>query len=155
MPVVASRIVEVCIFSLGDGGEPGFLLLKRSASEKLYPGLWQWVSGSVEAGESAVEAARRELAEETALRPEELWVVPHVSVFYDPSFDSVNLTPVFAARVAPGSLPVLSAEHSEFLWCDYPGAVGKLVWPGQREAIRVLRDYILGGGETAARSLVP
>jgi dATP pyrophosphohydrolase len=154
MPIVASRIVEVCIFALEDGA-PAFLLLKRSQAEKLYPGLWQWVSGSVEAGESALDAARRELAEETSLRPEALWTVPHVSVFYDPSHDSVNLTPVFAARVAAGSVPALSDEHSEYLWCDYPSALAKLVWPGQREALRILNEYILAGGEAEARSVLP
>ena len=151
MPIVASRIVEVCIFAL-PGGAPEFLLLKRSPSEKLYPRLWQWVSGAVEGAESAVEAARRELAEETSLAPEAVWVVPHVSVFYDPAYDSVNLTPVFAARVAPGSVPKLSAEHSEYLWCDYRTASGKLVWPGQREALRVINEYLLDGGEAAERS---
>jgi dATP pyrophosphohydrolase len=153
MPIVASRIVEVCIFAIR-GGVPEFLLLKRSPSEKLYPGLWQWVSGSVEDGETAVGAARREMAEETSLEPEALWVVPHVSVFYDPSHDSVNLTPVFAARVAPGSGPTLSAEHSEYLWCEYRSALGKLVWPGQREALRILHEYVFAGGEAADRSVV-
>jgi 8-oxo-dGTP pyrophosphatase MutT (NUDIX family) len=151
VPVVASRIVEVSIFALR-GGEPEFLLLKRSAGEKLYPGLWQWVSGSVEPGETAVAAARRELAEETSLDPEALWVVPHVSIFYDPTHDAVNLTPVFAARVAPGSEPKLSAEHSEYLWCDLGTAMARLVWPGQREALRILCESIARGGEAAERS---
>jgi 8-oxo-dGTP pyrophosphatase MutT (NUDIX family) len=154
MPAVVSRIVEVCIFAFR-GGSPEFLLLRRSPAEKLYPGLWQWVSGSVEPGESAVDAARRELAEETSLRPDAFWIVPHVSVFYDASHDSVNLTPVFAARVPPGSVPSLSAEHAEYLWCDYPAASAMLVWPGQREALRVLNEYILAGGEAADRSLLP
>ena len=154
MPRVASRIVEVCIFSLV-GGKAEFLLLRRSDSETIYPGLWQWVSGSAEDGEDAVSAARREMAEETGLTPEALWVVPHVSVFYDPSFDSVHLTPVFAALVPPGSVPKLSAEHSEYRWYDDTAASEMLTWPGQREALRILREYILPGGETAARSRLP
>jgi 8-oxo-dGTP pyrophosphatase MutT (NUDIX family) len=112
------------------------------------------VSGSVEAGETALDAARREMAEETSLAPAELWVVPHVSIFYDPAHDSVNLTPVFAARVAPGSVPVLSSEHAGHLWCDFPAAIEKLVWPGQRQALGILREYILAGGEAAGRSLI-
>lgn len=153
MPDILSRIVEVCIFALRDEG-PEFLLLKRSPSEKLHPGLWQWVSGAVEAGETAIQAARREMAEETGIIPGSLWVVPHVSAFYDPARDCVSFTPVFAARVAPGAAPKLSAEHSEYLWCDYRVAAGKLVWPGQHEALRVVRDFILPGGETAGRSRI-
>jgi dATP pyrophosphohydrolase len=153
VPIVVSGIVEVCIFALRDG-VPEFLLLRRSPTEALYPDLWQWVSGSVEPGETAVGAARREMAEETSLEPAGLWVVPHVSVFYDPSRDRVNLTPVFAARVAPGSEPKLSPEHSEYLWCDRRTAHGKLVWPGQREALTVVDEYLIAGGEAAGRSLL-
>ena len=153
MPVIASRIVEVCIFSFTGPG-PEYLLLRRSPGEKIYPGLWQFVSGSVEGTETAVEAARREMAEETCLLPLDFWVVPHVSVFYDPSHDSVNLTPVFAAQVAPGTEPKLSAEHTEYLWCDYSTALGKLVWPGQRETLRILHEYIVRGSEAAGRSRI-
>lgn len=154
MPRIASRIVEVCVFASGDAG-PLYLLLRRSPAEPIYPGVWQFVSGSVEGEETAVAAARRELAEETSLAPLDFWVVPHVSIFYDPSWDSMNLTPVFAARVSPGSEPKLSPEHTEYLWCDYSGALGMLVWPGQREALRILHEYIVGGSEAAGRSRIP
>jgi 8-oxo-dGTP pyrophosphatase MutT (NUDIX family) len=151
MPMIESRIVEVCIFTFGDQG-PEYLLLRRSPAEELFPGIWQFVSGSVEEGETAVGAARRELAEETSLPFLEFWVLPHVNAFYDPSRDSVNLTPVFAARVAPGSEPKLSPEHLEYLWCDLTTATGKLLWPGQREALRILHEYIVRGSEAAGRS---
>lgn len=154
MPGIASRIVEVCVFSFRNPG-PAYLLLRRSPADPIYPGIWQFVSGSVEGDETAVAAARRELAEETSLEPLDFWVVPHVSVFYDPSWDSVNLTPVFAARVAPGSEPKLSPEHTEYLWCDYQSALGMLVWPGQRETLRVLHEYIVRGSEAAGRSRIP
>ncbi|HLF13745.1 MAG TPA: NUDIX pyrophosphatase [Bacteroidota bacterium] len=153
MPAIVSRIVEVCIFSFSGAG-PEYLLLRRSPSEQIYPGIWQFVSGSVEGAETALAAARREMAEETALPPLDFWVVPHVNVFYDPSRDAVNLTPVFAARVAPGSEPKLSTEHSEYLWCDYTTALGKLVWPGQREALRILQEYVVRGSQAAGRSRI-
>jgi dATP pyrophosphohydrolase len=154
MPRIVSRIVEVCVFSSGDAG-PAYLLLRRSPFDPVYPGIWQFVSGSVEGEEGAVAAARRELAEETSLAPLDFWVVPHVNAFYDPSLDAVNLTPVFAARVPPGSVPKLSPEHTEYLWCDLRAALGMLVWPGQREALRVLDEYIVRGSEAAGRSRIP
>lgn len=153
MPAITSGIVEVCIFSFSGAG-PEYLLLRRSPSETLYPSIWQFVSGSVEGAETAVGAARREMAEETSLEPLDFWVVPHVSVFYDPARDAVNLTPVFAARVAPGQVPKLSAEHTEYLWCDLQTALGMLLWPGQREALRVLHEYIVRGSEAAGRSRI-
>jgi len=92
------------------------------------------------------------MSEETGLSPEGFWVVPHVSIFYDPSHDSMNLTPVFAAQVAPGSVPRLSAEHTEHRWCDRTAAAEMLAWPAQRESLRLLHDFIVRGRAAAGLS---
>jgi dATP pyrophosphohydrolase len=149
MPLISSTIVEVCVFKF-EGDHPWYLLLKRSKDEKIYPGIWQFISGSIEGKEKAFEAALRELREETNITPERLWVVPHVSVFYDPSWDSTNLCPMFAAQVKPGVNPTLSSEHCEFGWFSFEDAHRKLVWHGQREGLKVVHDYIVRG-EDAAR----
>jgi len=148
---IASAIVEVCIFAVRDRG-PEYLLLRRSPREKIYPDIWQFVTGSIEQGETARQAALRELLEETALAPTGLWVVPHVNAFFDPTHDSLNLTPVFAAQVGAGSEPKLSPEHTEYLWCDRSGAAALLVWPGQREALRILHESIVRGSAAAGLS---
>ena len=68
MAEVTSRIIEVCPFRIkGDRGE--YLLIRRAPDDPLYPGLWQFVSGRVEEGEKAHEAALRELREEAGDRP--------------------------------------------------------------------------------------
>ncbi len=156
MPAIVSEFVEVCIFSFR-GAAPEYLVLRRSPAETLYPGVWQFVTGAPEGNETAAEAARRELAEETSLTPIDIWTVPHVNVFYDPRNDSIQVTPVFAARVDPGTEPVLSPEHSEYRWCDYPSALTRLAWPGQREALGAVHEHIVGGGEVAglSRLLIP
>ncbi len=128
MPAVSSTIIEVCIFSV-EKGDVRYLLLHRSSEEKVYPGIWQFISGSIEKGETAVDAAYRELKEETGITPEAFWVVPRVLSFYDPGWDSLNLVPFFAARVAPGSVPVLSDEHTQYGWYSYEEAQSRLVWP--------------------------
>ncbi len=126
---------------------PEYLLLRRSESEKIYPGLWQLVSGSIEGKEKAYEAALRELHEETGFTPHHFWVVPHVSTFYDPSHDSMNLTSVFAAQVSPEAEPRLSDEHESFQWMPKADGIKKLVWPGQRQALEIVDAYIVGGAE--------
>lgn len=130
-------------------GRPLYLLLRRSPGERLYPGLWQFVSGSIERGESADQAALRELREETGFSPEAFWVVPHVSTFYEPARDIVNLSPLFAARVPAGAEPVLSSEHDQHRWLEYEAAAERLVWPGQREGLRIVHEYIAGGRDAA------
>ncbi len=156
MPAIASGFVEVCIFALrGEGTE--YLLLRRSPGETLYPGIWQFVTGAPEGKEKAHETARREMAEETSLTPLDFWVVPHVNAFYDPRNDSIQLTPVFAARVDSGTVPQLSPEHSEYRWCDYATALRMLAWPGQLEALRVVHEHIAKGRDAAglSRLLIP
>lgn len=71
-------------------GRIEFLLLKRAANE-VYPLLWQPVTGRMNEGETAYEAALREITEETNLTPGEFWVVPNVNSFYNPNKDTVSL----------------------------------------------------------------
>lgn len=148
MTLIACRIVEVCIFKF-EQDRPMYLLLHRSRDETIYPGIWQFVSGSMEGQETAVTAARRELHEETGMKPGAFWVVPYVNVFYDADWDSMNLSPLFAAQVEAAQRPKLSAEHDDFRWCRFEEAVKLLVWPGQREGMRIVHEVIVRGEEAA------
>jgi dATP pyrophosphohydrolase len=58
------QVLTYPVKTAGSGRE--VLLLRRTASRG---GFWQGVTGGVEEGESLVEAARRELYEETGLVP--------------------------------------------------------------------------------------
>ncbi len=148
MAQVVSRIVEVCIFRFtGDAVE--YLLLKRAAEDLLYPGIWQWVTGAILEGEKSVDAALREFREETGLTAERLWIVPHITMFYESVHDHVHLNPLFAVQVEQGVDPVLSPEHEEFRWLRYAEARQRLVWPGQREGLEMVERFIVRGDEGA------
>jgi 8-oxo-dGTP pyrophosphatase MutT (NUDIX family) len=153
MPSVLCKIVEICVFRF-KGNRPEYLLLKRSPDERIYPDLWQMVSGTISDGESGVDAARRELTEETGLAPKRFWVVPHVNAFFDPGYDAVNVSPLFAAQVSQGDEPSLSDEHCVFQWLPYEEARRRLVWPGQRRGLDVVHEFILGGEEAASRTTI-
>jgi len=150
LPPIICRTIEIAIFKFVDD-EPKYLLLHRSQDEKVYPGIWQLLTGTVEKDEGGVEAALREFKEETGLKMLHFWVVPYVNSFYDPDRDAVNLSPLFAAQVEDGIEPRLSAEHSEHRWFSYGEALKKLVWPGQRAGLKVAHDYIVSGEEAAKR----
>ncbi len=148
MTAPSSTMVEVCVFR-SDGNAPSYLLLKRSDSETMYPGLWQYVTGKSEAGESAVEAALRELREETGLVPTHCWAVPFVNALYDMRNDRIEHLPLFCAEVGPDADVRLSEEHSAFAWLPHADAVERLVWPGQRQGLTIVHEYIAGGRQAA------
>lgn len=148
MSQIACSIVEVCVFKFRQD-TPFYLMLRRSKVERIYPGIWQLISGSIEDGEKAYEAALRELREETGLGPLRFWVVPFAHTFYDPKYDAVNVSPMFAVQVDEVSNPVLSSEHEEFGWFRVKQALTMLVWPGQRSGLQIVHQYITQGQEAA------
>ena len=67
MPKIVVRVIDAYVFRRTKNGIK-FLLLKRSKT-KIYEHLWQGVAGKIEKNESAIEAATRELMEETGFTP--------------------------------------------------------------------------------------
>ncbi len=146
MQKINFEIVEVVVFRMKKEHE--FLVLKRSHDEDIYPGLWQIISGGIKRGERAYEAALREVREEIGVKPKRLYNTPLTNTFYLFPSDSVNVSPVLAAEVDGGTEVKLSAEHEEFRWLKKEDAISLLVWPGQKEAIRIVNDYILNENPT-------
>ncbi len=117
-----------------------FLTLLRSQDLSL-GGSWQAVHGSIEPREKAVDAALRELREETGLSPLRFYVVSYVETIFDPEADVFVLIPVFAAELPADAAVVVSFEHEAAGWCDFEEACRRFIWPNQRDAIRrILED---------------
>jgi dATP pyrophosphohydrolase len=145
---IVNHIVEVCVFRMMNA-ETQFLVLKRAEGEKLYPGLWQIVTGTMKKNETALKAALRELKEETGLSPQRCWTVPYVDSYFDLAKDTIQVVPVFAVELGPSSIPQLSSEHQRFEWLRFEDAQRRLVWPGQRRAMEILNEFIIGNKENA------
>ena len=135
---IISDLVELHVFRI-ENNEMKFLLLKRSP-HKVYPGLWQMVSGHIEEGETAILTAIRELHEETGLKPFRLWVVPNINSYYSPEDDSVCIIPVFATEVISDQV-LISSEHSEYKWVNSEEAKIHLAWEGQRRSVDIIKEY--------------
>ncbi len=111
----------------------------RRSSGRILAGLWQCVSGRLEAGETVVAGALRELREETAFGDdmiERLFNLDQVNQFYEPSVEAIVTAAIFAVRVGPDSEPRLSHEHDALRWVSPAEALEAAVWPAYRESIR-------------------
>jgi 8-oxo-dGTP diphosphatase len=92
------------------------LLLKRSESDEWMPGKWSLPGGGRREEETLIQAAIREIKEETGLNvmPEDLQFLEDISQKQDHAF--------FLTNKAIGTVK-LDSENSEFIWAD----VNKLV----------------------------
>ncbi len=140
MPNMIIRVIDAYVYIPTKNGLL-FLLLKR-AKTKMYEHIWQGVAGKIEKGEKSWETAKRELQEETGLKPNKMFIVDHVSKFYEQKDDRINLVPVFGIEVNTREV-VLSDEHSEYKWVTINEALDLLVWTGQKQAIKIVNDMIL------------
>ena len=122
-----------------------FLMLQRVDN----PEFWQSVTGSLEADEAPIEAAVRELCEETGLclAKEQ---VHDWQLYYDydiypeywhryPPGTRRNTEHVFSVNVALDSPIVIApAEHSAYRWVDANSALAMAYSPSNRNAIEQL-----------------
>ena len=131
--VITVRVVDAYVFRKVEN-KIWFLLLKR-ANKKIYEHLWKGVAGKIETGETAWQAALRELDEETGLKPIRMFIADHISKFYEKIEDRINLVPVFGIEVESEEVR-LSNEHTEFRWMGVDEAEESLVWNGQKEGVR-------------------
>jgi dATP pyrophosphohydrolase len=130
-----------------------YLLLQRQPKNTHSGDIWQTVVGSVRWTEERVQAARREVFEETGLtmlrgitaigyafsfplrlpKDQESW--------YAPGQATIANT-VFAAEVI-GERPVmLSPEHVAYGWFSFDEALHKLHWAEEKEALQRLHPMV-------------
>lgn len=137
-------LVDCWMFRVTDRG-PDVLLIRRSPG-RILPGLWQCVSGSLEAGERIALGALREVHEETGFGTEAIeafYDLDLVNQFHEPSVDGVVTSAVFAVRVRPDAEPRLSHEHDGARWLTVGEALREVIWPAYRTALERIRDDLL------------
>lgn len=147
-------LVECWLFRVApaSGGDPRpdaqrlEILLIRRAAHRIFPGLWQCVTGGIEPGERVPAAAMREVLEETGLGSdaiESFYDLDQVAPFYDDGTDSVVVSAIFAARVQPTAEPRPSDEHDGMRWVPVDEAARLTVWPSYADSIRRVREQLL------------
>ena len=129
---IRSNSVSVVVVRIR-GHSAEYLLLRR-ATDYLRD-QWCQVAGAVEQGETAWQAAIRELKEETGLEAESLYSADRFEQFYRPDWDALVLVPLFVAYVPADAGVHLNHEHSEYRWCSAEEAVRILPFFAQRANI--------------------
>ena len=144
MTDIVVRVIDCHITYLGED-EPKFLMLKRS-QQKIYPGIWQCVTGKIKPREKPIQTAIRELTEETGLSQVNTWTLDQVNNFYEPKADRMNLIPIFGVEV--DSLIVkLSDEHCDYKWCELEEAISLFTWTQQKNGLLAFHEMLTSQAE--------
>lgn len=104
------------------------------------PGHWDFAKGKLEAGETNIEAAIRELEEETGLTDISVHQGFEESLTYqfrDRSGSSIEKTVhFFVGRVPDRATPIrLSKEHQGYVWLPYQAALDQLTFNNAKEVL--------------------
>ena len=138
-------LVECWVFRVGDAEGLQVLVIRRAAG-RIFPGLWQCVTGGIEPGERVPAAALREVREETGLASdaiEAFYDLDQVAPFYDEGVDGVVVSAIFAVRVRADAEPTLSNEHDAYRWATPAEALRLAIWPSYAESIRRVGEQLL------------
>jgi 8-oxo-dGTP pyrophosphatase MutT (NUDIX family) len=141
MTSIVVGVVDVYVIRIT--GRSWRVLALRRAPGTRSPGSWETVHGRIEAGETPVAAARRELFEETGLEPARLYSVT-VNPFYLHQTGAVQLAVVFAAFVESSDVS-LGDEHEAAEWLTVGAAGKRFTWPRETEALGQIRKLLAAG----------
>ncbi len=140
------RLPQEVLIVVRRGGE--VLVAHRSPEHGAY---WHALAGGVEAGETAAEAARRELREEAGLDADPgparhryeypLAEAPEFASGFPPGTAAVSVS-CFLVDAPAGWEPTLDEEHDAYRWCTAAEARALMRWADAADAVaRLACDY--------------
>jgi dATP pyrophosphohydrolase len=136
----AIKPFHVCSYVIKiENGTSHYLLLRRSG--KYLNGNWQMVSGGIDAGETAWQAALREIREETNLIPDRFYSADAVESFYEVARDAILIAPVFVAFIeTPQEIKLSPHEHDAFQWLSFKETLELLEFDNQRRIVKHIEE---------------
>lgn len=140
MAHVTTDIVDAYIFRHRQG-RAQFLLLRRRSGLPL-GNTWHSIHGRVFEGETSLEAARRAVRIQTGLTNLVAFSADYINQFFDHANDTIVLAPVFAFQLLQDEPIELDDEFDDYAWCDRDEATGRLIFAGQRWAVRHIEDIV-------------
>ncbi len=129
---IAPHAIAAYILRLTEQGVR-YLLIRRCGS--FLCGTWQMVTGGIEPGETASEAALREIYEETGLIPTAFFSADTIETFYSKERDKVVFMPVFVAFTDKETVALSPKEHDAYEWLSFEEAKQRLIWQEQKRIL--------------------
>jgi dATP pyrophosphohydrolase len=130
----------------GPDGRLGEFLQLRRAPGDYGAGMWAIVRGKIEPGETAPQAALRELREETGLAPVEFYALNTLDTFYLAHGDCVWHVPGFVAVAPRDATVALNEEHDASRWVNRSQIDANFLWPGERAQLAEASREVLDDG---------
>lgn len=137
---ITTDIVDAYVFRHRQG-RAQFLLLRRRAELPL-GNTWHGIHGRVAEDETSLEAARRAIRIQTGLANLAAFSADYINQFFDHATDTIVLAPVFAFQLMDDFPISLDDEFDDYAWCDRDEATGRLIFAGQRWAVRHIEDIV-------------
>ena len=127
----------------------GFILCKKNGERKYLLLLhgsdyWNFPKGKLESGESEIEAAVRELEEETGITKIKImdeFAFSYDYYFHAGGFEIKKLVKMFLAYYLGGDV-VISHEHRRFKWLTFNGAMNILKFENIRRQLRKAESFL-------------
>lgn len=139
--------IQVFVYRVSEGIRE-YLLFKRVKRADLgLSSFWQGITGGVERGEGIKQAASREINEEAGFNISNLSEAVYSYSFpmkkewsskYPEGTESIEEY-VFTTRSDKG--PILSDEHTEFGWFEYPEAISMLAFAESKKALCCVEEF--------------
>lgn len=128
----------VIVYKINENNERLYLLL-------LYPkGYWDFPKGHIENSESKLEAAIRELKEETDLAADIFKDFEYTLEYFfkDNKKRTIHKYVTFFTGMALSNKIILSKEHLDYTWLNFQDALNKLNFENAKLALSQVEDFL-------------